>query len=568
MTATKAVIGSPLYMSPEQMKSARNVDARTDIWSLGVVLYETVAGAPPFDGETIADICVSVATGSTPALLEARGDIPRGFEAVIARCLEKDPAQRYQTVAELALALAPYAPERAQESVRRVCGTIQSAGLSGAGAALASTPAPSLEPRRGLNGGPFARMAGRRGRWSLGVAGGAVFAVLATGLWWRLGAGPPKVAAVVQAVPTRAEPRPAPPLPAAEPLAPVAPAARVPPTFPRRPRIPSVERRRPSRRPRRKAPSMIASDDSGPPLASRRARRLMFAGLLACAFGASRGAAAAGSDADRLLAQSLFDQAKQLMDAGRYGEACPKLAESQRLDPAGGTLLNLALCHEEEGRLATAWADFKEALGAARRAGRPDREQAARAHIAALEPRLARLTLEVRHPDPGLVVKIDGALVGGAAWNTATPVDPGWHEVIAAAPEKKPCSQRVEIQARQQTTLIILLSRTPQREPTRPCRSTWRRRFKTATVPRRKIGRGAPPPTSWAAPASARSPSEPTSAFELSPNATRAICSVRPTTAASATEPSSTTRPRRRLSAPTSQSARVWLGSALRRTCI
>jgi hypothetical protein len=200
---------------------------------------------------------------------------------------------------------------------------------------------------------------------------------------------------------------------------------------------------------------MIASDRSGPSLAFRRATRRVFAALLACALSASRGAVAAGSGADRLLAQSLFDQAKKLMDAGRYGEACPKLAESQRLDPAGGTLLNLALCHEKEGRLATAWADFKEALDVARRAGRPDREQAARTHIAALEPRLARLTLEVRHPDPKLTVKIDGAIVGGAAWNTATPVDPGWHEVTAEAPEKMTCSQRVEIQPRQQTTLII-----------------------------------------------------------------------------------------------------------------
>jgi hypothetical protein len=201
---------------------------------------------------------------------------------------------------------------------------------------------------------------------------------------------------------------------------------------------------------------MTASDDSAAPPASRRTPRLVLAAaLLACALGTSRGAAAAGSDADRLLAQSLFDQAKRLMDAGRYGEACPKLAESQRLDPAGGTLLNLALCHEEEGHLATAWADFKEALGEARRAGRPDRERAARAHIAALEPHLARLTLEVRQPDPRLTVKIDGALVGGAAWNTATPVDPGWHEIVAEAPEKKKCSQRIEIQPRQQTTLII-----------------------------------------------------------------------------------------------------------------
>jgi len=179
------------------------------------------------------------------------------------------------------------------------------------------------------------------------------------------------------------------------------------------------------------------------------------AACLSCAVGSSRRADAEPSPTDRPLAQSLFDQAKELMDAGRYGEACPKLAESQRLDPGGGTLLNLALCHEREGRLATAWADFKEALGAARQAGRADREQAARAHIEALEPRLARLTLEVPRPDRGLTVRIDGELVGGAAWNAATPVDPGSHEVTAEAPEKRAWRRRVEVRSGQQTTLSV-----------------------------------------------------------------------------------------------------------------
>src|SRR5450432_2466634 len=75
------------------------------------------------------------------------------------------------------------------------------------------------------------------------------------------------------------------------------------------------------------------------------------------------------SQTDRTLAQSLFEQGKQLMQAGRYADACPKLEESQRLDPGGGTMLNLALCYEDEGKISTAWADFKEALSMARRDG-------------------------------------------------------------------------------------------------------------------------------------------------------------------------------------------------------
>src|SRR5689334_18204741 len=94
------------------------------------------------------------------------------------------------------------------------------------------------------------------------------------------------------------------------------------------------------------------------------------------------------SETDRGLAQSLFDDGKNLMKAKRYAEACPKLEESQRLDPSGGTLLNVALCHELEGKLATAWSDFKGALSLAKKDGRNDRIKAATEHIAALEPKL------------------------------------------------------------------------------------------------------------------------------------------------------------------------------------
>src|SRR6478735_2027984 len=111
---------------------------------------------------------------------------------------------------------------------------------------------------------------------------------------------------------------------------------------------------------------------------------LLLSGVVLCAQPASAEPAAA----DRVLAAALFRDGKALMDRGELAEACTKLAESQRLDPGGGTILNLALCHEKQQRLATAWAEFIEALGLAKRDGRAARVQFAQEHIEALEPRL------------------------------------------------------------------------------------------------------------------------------------------------------------------------------------
>jgi len=140
------------------------------------------------------------------------------------------------------------------------------------------------------------------------------------------------------------------------------------------------------------------------------------------------------------IAQSLFDDGRDLMDAGRVAEACTKFAESHRVDPRGGTLLNLAVCHEREGKTATAWTEFRDALSLAIRDGRADRRELAEARIQALAPTLIRLTvgvppaLSARRPD----ITLDGSGLPPAAWNTAIPVDPGPHQVRvvvgAAAP--------------------------------------------------------------------------------------------------------------------------------------
>src|SRR5260370_15627890 len=99
-----------------------------------------------------------------------------------------------------------------------------------------------------------------------------------------------------------------------------------------------------------------------------------------------RPAHAEASITDRTQAQLLFNEARSLMSSGKYGEACDKFAESQRLDPGGGTILNLALCHEKQGKTATAWADFNEALSAALRDRRAARAEPAPGDLPAARP--------------------------------------------------------------------------------------------------------------------------------------------------------------------------------------
>jgi hypothetical protein len=142
----------------------------------------------------------------------------------------------------------------------------------------------------------------------------------------------------------------------------------------------------------------------------------------------------------RAAAAALFEDAKHLMADGKFSEACPKLEESQRIDPGTGTLYNLATCYEAIGRTASAWVGFRDVAGMASAAGSADREKAALGKAAALEPKLMKMKITVQPAaaSAGVEVKRDGAVMSPALFGTAVPLDPGKHKVSASAPGKEP----------------------------------------------------------------------------------------------------------------------------------
>ncbi|HVJ21537.1 MAG TPA: hypothetical protein VM686_39270 [Polyangiaceae bacterium] len=183
-------------------------------------------------------------------------------------------------------------------------------------------------------------------------------------------------------------------------------------------------------------------------------RPLFVAIVLAGCFTAPVVTAQSGNE--RALAEAFFQDGRRLFDEGKVAEACAKFGESQRIAPAVGTLLNLAVCHEKQGLLATAWAEFTTV--SAQASG--ERKAFAQERVRAIEPLVPKVVVSAEEVAPGMQIKLDATSMSEGALGSSIPVDPGEHSVEVSAPDRKPWSRKFQVSAGKTETLVI-----PRLEP-------------------------------------------------------------------------------------------------------
>lgn len=167
-------------------------------------------------------------------------------------------------------------------------------------------------------------------------------------------------------------------------------------------------------------------------------RKRAFVAVAICAALSSASARPAwAQDGNPAVAEALFRDGQRLMKENAVAEACAKFAESMRLDPTTGTLLNLALCHEKQGKVARAWSEMSQAASQSARAGNKDRESFARDKMAELEKRLAHARIVIAQSAGVTELTVDGQPLGTAAWTIPLPLDPGEHVFVFAGGGKR-----------------------------------------------------------------------------------------------------------------------------------
>jgi eukaryotic-like serine/threonine-protein kinase len=154
-TKTSTMMGSPLYMSPEQMQSSKDVDTRADLWALGVILYELLTGVSPYVADSMPELILKIVSSPPDSLRARRPDVPEALEAALLRCLEKDRKRRYQTVGELAGALSPFGSRKSRHSVERIMQVMTAAGMSASAPALPPMSIPPVSAVGAATSGAF-----------------------------------------------------------------------------------------------------------------------------------------------------------------------------------------------------------------------------------------------------------------------------------------------------------------------------------------------------------------------------------------------------------------------------
>jgi serine/threonine-protein kinase len=202
LTSTAAIVGSPYYMSPEQLQASKGVDTRTDVWALGVILFELLSGRVPIDAEAVTELIIRIVTVPPPPIRALRPDVPEGLERAIGTCLEKNRERRFASVGELAIALRDFGSREARGSVVRILRTLHVAGISASGeydslgrtATASGLPMPGMPPvpvvpntqaTWGRTGPTTSSPSSRLGVW-VGAVLALVLAASAGGvLFWR-----------------------------------------------------------------------------------------------------------------------------------------------------------------------------------------------------------------------------------------------------------------------------------------------------------------------------------------------------------------------------------------------
>ncbi|MBW2456647.1 MAG: hypothetical protein JRI68_19165 [Deltaproteobacteria bacterium] len=195
-------------------------------------------------------------------------------------------------------------------------------------------------------------------------------------------------------------------------------------------------------------------------------RTSFLVGIVAVVFALWLPAMPAGAADPR--AESLFQEALELMKAGNFVEACPKLRASHAIEPKSGALIMLANCHEQVGKTATAWAEYREAVSLARTEGRQQNADKAEGLATAIEAKLSKLQIEVTTTTPGLTVTLDGAAVPAGTFGTAVAVDPGLHVVAATAAGHADWSTEVTVGRETDLQTVAVPALQPTEQPAPP----------------------------------------------------------------------------------------------------